>query len=242
MTIPTATALLEVWERSLAEPMAVKAFALLALACPEVSLEEMAGWSVGRRDRTLLGLRQGLFGTRLESVTHCPRCAQKLELTFATHEVMTEFVPVADVLELKTDGHRVQFRLPTVQDMVQVARQSPQNSAQTLLERCVLEVQTMRKKKQTALASDQLLNAVGAAMAEADPQALIELALECPACAHPWLAVFDIVSYLWRELDSWARATLHDVHLLARAYGWHEADVLALSVHRRRLYLELVGA
>ncbi len=31
------------------------------------------------------------------------------------------------------------------------------------------------------------------------------------------------------------------VHALARAYGWREADVLAMSEARRHFYLELVG-
>ena len=37
-------------------------------------------------------------------------------------------------------------------------------------------------------------------------------------------------------------ATLAEVHALAAAYGWTEAEVLALSAARRRAYLELVGA
>jgi hypothetical protein len=86
------------------------------------------------------------------------------------------------------------------------------------------------------------LNAIATAMSEADPQALIEIALECPACAHRWSNVFDIASYLWREVDTWAHRTLQDVHQLARAYGWREADVLALSPNRRRSYLEMVNA
>jgi hypothetical protein len=32
---------------------------------------------------------------------------------------------------------------------------------------------------------------------------------------------------------------LYDVHALASAYGWREADVLAMSPMRRQVYLEL---
>ena len=46
---------------------------------------------------------------------------------------------------------------------------------------------------------------------------------------------------LWSEIHAWARQLLRDVHALARAYGWREADILALSPTRRGIYLELLG-
>ena len=78
-------------------------------------------------------------------------------------------------------------------------------------------------------------------MAEADPQADVQLALVCPACGHTWQATFEIVSFLWAELSAWAERTLADVHALASTYGWREADILAMSARRRQRYLELAG-
>jgi hypothetical protein len=34
---------------------------------------------------------------------------------------------------------------------------------------------------------------------------------------------------------------LREVHTLAWAYGWREADILAMSPARRQFYIELVG-
>ena len=61
----------------------------------------------------------------------------------------------------------------------------------------------------------------------------------CPECGEATRAELDIASYLWTELDAWARDVLLDVHLLATAYGWSEPEILALSPTRRRYYLEL---
>jgi len=80
---------------------------------------------------------------------------------------------------------------------------------------------------------------IGAAMAAADPQADLQLALACPQCAHRWQPVFDIARFLWQELHAWALRTLRDVDTLAHAYHWAEADILALSPRRRQAYLEL---
>lgn len=78
-------------------------------------------------------------------------------------------------------------------------------------------------------------------MAEAEPQADVQLALACPACGHRWLATFDVVSYFWSEVNAWAYRVLGEVHTLAFAYCWREEDILAMSPWRRRVYLEMVG-
>jgi hypothetical protein len=66
--------------------------------------------------------------------------------------------------------------------------------------------------------------------------------LTCPQCAHQWQAPLDIVSFLWSEVHAWAIRLLREIHELASAYGWSEAEILALSPWRRRAYLELVNA
>jgi hypothetical protein len=76
-------------------------------------------------------------------------------------------------------------------------------------------------------------------MAEADPQADVQLNLSCPQCAAAWSAPFDIEAFLWTEIAAWAGRTLQEVHGLARAYGWREQDILSLSATRRRIYLEM---
>jgi hypothetical protein len=86
-----------------------------------------------------------------------------------------------------------------------------------------------------------VVSLIAEGMAQADPQAMVQLSLTCPACGQRWLAAFDIAAYLWAEVDDWAKRTLRDVHVLASAYSWREADILALSPTRRRLYLDLIG-
>jgi hypothetical protein len=68
-----------------------------------------------------------------------------------------------------------------------------------------------------------------------------DVAISCDACGESWTRVLDVDDYLWCELDAWAARTLQDIHLLATAYGWSEAQVLAVSPRRRRRYLELAG-
>jgi hypothetical protein len=82
--------------------------------------------------------------------------------------------------------------------------------------------------------------AIAQRLAEADAGAEMQLALACPNCRHAWQTPFDIVSYLWAEIEAWARRLLDEVHVLASAYSWPEREILGLTPWRRRAYLELI--
>jgi hypothetical protein len=86
-----------------------------------------------------------------------------------------------------------------------------------------------------------VIEAITTHMAETDPQADVQFDLTCPACGHRWLAAFDVMAFLWNEIDTWARRVLRDVHVLASAYGWSEADILSMGAMRRQAYLDLIG-
>ena len=92
-----------------------------------------------------------------------------------------------------------------------------------------MEIQTLPETVITVLAKY---------MVECDPQAEVQLDLSCPACGYCWKMMFDIVSFFWSEICAQARRLLREVHTLARAYGWREADILSLSTARRHFYLE----
>ena len=63
--------------------------------------------------------------------------------------------------------------------------------------------------------------------------------IHCPKCGSRWHSTFDIVSYFWSELEVRAKRQLWEVHTLAAAYGWSEADILDMSPMRRQLYMEM---
>jgi hypothetical protein len=76
-------------------------------------------------------------------------------------------------------------------------------------------------------------------MAEADPLAEVLVDHSCSACGGAFTADLDVGSFVWAELQARARRLMKEVDLLARAYGWTETEVLALSERRRAAYLEL---
>jgi hypothetical protein len=89
---------------------------------------------------------------------------------------------------------------------------------------------------------DETIEAISAAMLEADPQAETILHLTCPACGHEWDLLFDVVDFFWREISAQAQRLLREIDALARAYGWTEREILNLPAQRRQTYLEMLAA
>jgi uncharacterized protein (UPF0212 family) len=239
MRVPGAGELLEIWERGQRQSLAERMLALLGAAGAPADGGALAALPIGRRDARLMDLRERLFGPQLSFVTGCPACGSALESEFALADIRVDGVSQTDC-SVAVLGCRARFRVPTSSDLLALTAGEYQDARAVLLERCLLEAHAPDGTEVRAEDLPQAVTAaVAAAMAAADPQADVELALSCPACSHGWPALFDIASFLWKELHAWAKLMLGDVHELARAYGWAEADILALSPTRRQIYLEL---
>src|SRR5262249_26779625 len=149
--------------------------------------------------------------------------------TFRTTDIRATLPP--DVaLTLTAAEHEIHFRLPDSFDLLAIpAGVDLDDARRHLLQRCVVSAVRHGESVAAAELPAETVVGVAARMAEADPQADVQLELQCPACGGAWRAAFDIVGFFWTEIDAWARRTLNEVHVLARAYGWREADILALS-------------
>ena len=245
--------LLEVWERSLDQAPLERALVLLAAALPDRPAEDLLRATIGERDACLLTLRARTFGPSLVALAACPACAARVVFAFDVSDILVENTPgllksldAEESLSIHHGDYDVRFRVPTSLDLAELRDQSEIAIARRrLVERCLLGVTCGGDSWDPPSSVDRLppgvIDAVAARMRDADPQGDVELALACPACHHEWQAGFDIASFLWDEIDAWAQRTLHEVHTLASAYGWREADILAMSPSRRQRYLGMVG-
>ena len=234
--------LLNVREQGAAHPMSQRVLMLLAAAYPDTTAEVLAGFSMGQRDACLLELRERTFGPRIVAVAACPGCTERLELDFKTADILVKPVSEpADRLLVDVSGYKVRFRVPNSLDMQFVAESKDLTTGRHLLiDRCIESAWHMDEETSADQLPVGVIDAVSERMAQADPQCDIKLALSCPSCGRQWEAIFDIASFFWKEIESWAYRILREVHILASAYGWREVDILAMSPRRRRLYLEMV--
>ena len=242
MSALNASNLLATWEQGTGQHPLERAVRLLHLAWPQKSAAEWAGVSVGERDRQLLRLREQLFGPAVEATTRCPKCGNELELTFTARDLESSVAATQGEERLKvvSGEYEIAYRLPTTTDLLEIANGHGQ-SLISLLDRCVVARRGDGPVRSTELPAG-VIEKLSSSMAEADPYAEIQIAMDCAGCSHRWSMVFDVVSYLWGEIEDWAERLLRDVHSLASAYGWSERDIVDMSALRRRLYLELANA
>jgi len=240
-----ASDLLDIWELGQTQNPVQRGLLLLSACWPEKRPEDLARLPIGERDAKLLCLREELFGPNLSGLARCPHCSQCIETSFKINEIRA--IPATSAAEdprmilLRRDGYELDLRLPNSKDLMAISGIDHTRAMQALIESCIAKATHEGIEISAEALPENVLEAVAHKMVEEDPQAHVDLDLTCPECGHRWQVPFDILSFLWTELDAWAYRTIQDVHSLASAYGWSEAEILAMSSQKREAYLELVG-
>jgi hypothetical protein len=239
MRVPGAVEMLDLWERGGSRTPIERSLELLNLCA---IAEDPGVLSIGRRDASLFRLREKFFGRRLSNIADCPSCGERVEWGGDVRD----FLEIDQGHEgMNTDGfmldaapYSLRFRLPNSYDLLNVS--AYRDNPEKLLKDCILEVHEEGEPFDPGCLPEKVLGLLEQRMAEEDPQADISMLLNCPKCSHAWEMSFDICSYLWMEIDHWARRVLREVAMLAAAFGWSELDILRMSSRRRQLYLEMI--
>jgi hypothetical protein len=240
----SAQQIVQVWELGQRQHFLDRAVTMLTMACPEHTASDLASLSIGQRDAYLLRLRELTFGDKLTSFATCPHCGERLEsnLSVSNFRIVELQPPQSQVYCCQIDSFELQFRLPNSWDLAAIVGQQDVMQAKSILEqRCLLQASLQGQLVDYDQLPAEIVQQFGLRMTECDPQAEILLSFTCPACEQSWNLLFDIVTFFWTELTTQAKRLLHEVHLLARFYGWREIDILTMSTARRQLYLSLVS-
>jgi hypothetical protein len=229
MTTPEA-ARLALWEATSDARPAVRDLAMLGAG--------LRGLGVAQRDAKLLELYRATFGERIDGVFDCPSCAGAVEVSLSVAELLRGSSGPTGWTAFDVDGYRVEVRPPDSADLISATE--PGRPARELLTSRM--VRAMRDG--APVPADALPAAVvGAALrglAEQHPLIETLVATDCPWCGAPCGTLLDIGALLLAHVRADARRLLSEVDALARAYGWSEAQILALGERRRVAYLELV--
>jgi hypothetical protein len=210
---------------------------------PETQPDSVADWPIGRRNRALVEMQLAWFGPALHGWTSCPRCANKLEFTLDGRALAECPLPEQGA-PLVVNGRT--FRLPTSRDLALIAAEDdPRTAAVALVEMCRIneEAWPVEWRSPTEIDwTEEDLDAIGEKMALADSLGEIVVHFDCPECGESFDDSLDLPTFLRAEIEGRAKRLLREVHTLASAYGWGEAEILALNPARRRFYLEMVLA
>ncbi len=239
-----AADVLNIWEQGLNASLLQRAMIMLACAFPDLPPDQLAELSIGKRDDYLLLLRERLFGPRLVNTALCPNCSELMEWENQVSDMRSP--PPAEskagqVHTLILDRYQLNFRLPNSADLASLEGFEASDSAvDFLLKRCVTDAKVGGKVCVVEKLPKKVVVALGKRIEALDPQAEIQINLNCPNCQHKWPVFFDVASFLWTEINDWAERMLLAIHTLAQAYSWTETEILRLSPVRRQFYLGFV--
>jgi hypothetical protein len=200
-------------------------------------------------DRVLAAVYRGLYGDAVECHVTCPGCGSSYELSFTLSdmwEALTETTAEDEELLAALEGpdghgvHRLgplRFRLPTGEDVAEVAGLGPEASAAALRARCLLEEQAGdgREAPGPEEALDRLMALVG-------PTLDTDLDGVCPECGAEQAVPFRIDEFLFAALRRESALLTREVHELARAYRWSRREILEMPRRERRQHAGLVLA
>lgn len=220
-----AVDILEVAEAGADRGPATQALEILRRAAPEIDAHQLA---LGRRDALLLDLRTRLVGPKLDLVSSCPDCGERLELSVGAEEL--GLVPAAanpPSTKLTVDGREIVVSPITAGSLADAERLADVDLARRhLLATAAPE------------ATEEVLAEVEDLVDRLDPGAETIIDWTCPVCAATWSETLDAAAILQNDMQVKARGILLEVAALARIYHWSERDILAMPERRRRFYLE----
>lgn len=237
------TDLLRVWELGQRRPSWQRALLMLAPALPELSQGQLADLSLGQRNAYLFLLRGQALGQTIEALAICPQCRLKIEFSLQVDDICVEApsgsLPATQTVRLEDID--ATFRHLTSRDLALVTGRGLAFARGSLIRRAIVQVRRAGVALDVGSLPQPLIAAIGEQIREADPLAEMRFQMECPACRAQWAASFDIAAFVWTELAHLAQRLIGEIHQLASAYGWREADILSLSAQRRRAYLDVIG-
>lgn len=226
-----AARILALWEAAVAADAHALPARLLQAEGSDIDADAVP---LGQRDSALLRLRQALFGGDLAVSARCPACGTLVEFTTDIETILAAGA-AAGAGAVEIDGQRWPVRAPSAADLCAIATLPDAAAREALALRCLDGSRAPKTLDEAALA------AIDAVLEAADPLASIDFALVCAACGHGWEAALEPARYLMTELSVGAARLVEEVAVLARAYGWSEPEILALSPARRRIYRELAS-
>ncbi|WP_068402965.1 hypothetical protein [Kribbia dieselivorans] len=231
----TARETLDLWEQAARLPSLRRVVALAERG--GTGGEELLTQPVGQAYAAALRLRVTLTSAPLEATAPCPQCGAVAEFAMDPAALLAEH-DATRPRGVTLPAIRA-WRVPTPDDLVAVADLPPAAARDALLRRCVSLADPPGDHDDPARLPETSVADLEAAMMAADPLAEVRVDLVCPSCSAAFTCVADLGEFVWTEIETRARRLLHEVDVLARAYGWTEPDVLALSDPRRAAYLGL---
>jgi hypothetical protein len=218
---------LETWSSGVGSSSPAEA--VLALARPDLDPIDRRDLAADEANRSFVATIRALGEPVLDTLVACSGCGERIEID-VPFDALPEAPADVGPLEVIVGSRRLAYRVPTVGDLDDARRCADAGSAEALLvERCLGRD-----------VDPELAAGAADAIDERHPFLAPRVGARCPACDMTFTAPLDLADLAWAALARTATQLVDDIAHLARAYGWSEAEALAVPRARRELYRQLV--
>ncbi|MFI0848341.1 hypothetical protein [Mesorhizobium sp. IMUNJ 23232] len=185
---------------------------------------------VGDFDAIIATLFCDLYGERAEARCECARCRKAYEFDVpvaavnADRRQADERIFVRDGVRVARLAEGTMLRLPEVRDLLSVAV-SPLSLETFIVER-----------------GGDAPDIVENALALFCPLLADTVATTCPNCGGGQSVEFDLTTFFMKSLLRERDVLLREIDVVARAYGWSFADIVAMPRALRHGFVRIAGA
>lgn len=205
------------------------------LSAAGADADALAAETLGARNRRLIALHDDWVGGAIEARVACTACATANSFP-VPKDKMRALPPAAPDarVTLSYRGGEIAYRVPVMADIAAVGAAADLRTA--MLDRCAMGPDPVPAAELDAAA----LEAIEAGFDRIDPLASIVVESACSECGAAIAASVDLAAFVASDLDRLHATLLRDVDTLASAYGWGEAEILALPAERRARYVAMI--
>jgi len=203
--------------------------------------ELLRGTPVGDRIAALMAVAAAAGDGTFSATDRCSNdgCGEGLELEITWDEIRTLAKATArEPFAVGADGLTFVVRRPDAADQegwTRISANGTEITPRALVAGLVVDGPT------TELTPARIAR-IEAALDERDPLICFTVGIGCPTCGSINNREISLVAIGAAVLRRRQARMLDDVHDLARAYGWHEAEILAIPAWRRAYYRGRIAA
>lgn len=213
--------------------------------CLEPAAERLGAWTLDRRVRVLLTVARETQGDRLMWMARCPiqDCGHEMELELSVSQLLSMPEPAERFSWSAVPDCTLELRLPTGRDQMEwrgaVATDAEVEGGGLALRLATALVSSVNGQPPSADWSlpHEWLPALDTTFREHDALVALELQVSCPWCGNDSVLEPDLEALALSRLAAEQKRVLEEIHQLASAYHWTEAEVLAVPQWRRSFYL-----
>ncbi len=197
----------------------------------------VAGLSVADRQFLMLELAARLGPAVTWLTACCAGCGERFDFAVDYRKLPVkearEGYPFVDV---ETGLGTCRFRAPTGADQEPLAGLDHDEALRCLLACCMAADERSSREIVDSLNTEDM-GRVETALEAMAPEVAVSVQAACPACGL--LHVIEVDPY--RALSpNRGEVLLREIHVIASAYHWSEAEILELPLDRRKRYLNLI--